>query len=104
MSTKKDSKGNKDIFCKIYVLALFTILIGLGLLLVFGGQRDYSQNENRYLEKFPSFSFSSYKEGEFQKSVEKAVTDQFPARDFFTGMSTAKGTSAASSVVWTILK
>ena len=75
-------------FRRIYVLLLFALFLGGGVVLVVKDQQDYAKIENRYLEKMPSFSVDAYLKGDFQKQMEKAVTDQFPNRDLFTGEST----------------
>ena len=76
------------VFKRVYVLVLVAFFLGGGVFLLLKDQADYSKNENRYLEKMPSFSFESYFDGEFQSKMDKAVTDQFPMRDVFTGLST----------------
>ena len=76
------------LFHKIYVIAFMAVFVCGGALVLFLGQNDYSKNENRYLEKLPSFSWDTYRKGEYQDKLEKALTDQFPMRDVLTGLST----------------
>ncbi|MBQ7200232.1 MAG: hypothetical protein IJS24_02535 [Eubacterium sp.] len=78
----------KSLFRIIYVVVLMCFFTGIGITIAVKPQTDYSRNENRYLEKLPALTWDSYKSGEFGEQFDKAVTDQFPFRDFFTGMST----------------
>ena len=78
----------KSVFHIIYVIVLMCFFTGIGITIAVKPQTDYSRNENRYLEKLPALTWDSYKTGEFGEQFDKAVTDQFPFRDFFTGMST----------------
>ena len=78
----------KSLFRIIYVVVLMCFFTGIGITIAVKPQTDYSRNENRYLEKLPALTWDSYKTGEFGEQFDKAVTDQFPFRDFFTGMST----------------
>lgn len=61
---------------------LFLLFIGalflLGLLLP---DRTFSEQENRYLQTAPRFTFSSLFSGKFTSAFESYLTDQFPFRD-----------------------
>ena len=81
-------KKKKNLFHILYVVILMAFFTGVGLTITLKPQSDYSRNENRYLEKLPALTWDSYKTGDFGEQFDKAVTDQFPFRDFFTGMST----------------
>ena len=66
----------------ITVIAVFLAFLGLLLLLhVILPDRDFSERENRYLERFPVFSFSALQSGEFTKQIESYTADHFPFRD-----------------------
>ena len=79
----------KKAFYVLYVTILIALFAGGGLFVLIKTPDEYSKNENRYLEKLPELSWDSYKKGDFQDQMEKAVTDQFPMRDVFTGLSTS---------------
>lgn len=79
----------KKTFYVLYVIILIALFAGGGLFVLFKTPDEYSKNENRYLEKLPELSWDSVKNGEFQKKVEKALTDQLPMRDVMTGLSTS---------------
>ncbi len=60
-----------------------------GLLMLVLPQREYSANENRYLDKLPEVNASEIISGEFQEKVSNAFNDQFFIRDFMAGLSTS---------------
>ena len=49
-------------------------------------KREFSENENRYLAKFPEFSIDALLDGSFNKGFESYITDQFLLRDQWVGM------------------
>lgn len=51
-------------------------------------KEEFSENENRALEKMPKYSFSSLKNGEYLEHLETYMNEHFPARDFFMGLKT----------------
>lgn len=51
--------------------------------------KSFSDEENRVLQKYPDFSFSSYMEGRYEKKLETYANDQFPLRNFFIKMKTS---------------
>lgn len=61
---------------------LFIIFISVfGILLIVLPDRDFSDNENRKLQQFPSVTLSKIVEGTFMTEIEDYVVDQFPFRD-----------------------
>lgn len=74
---------------KIYIIIIFIILAIPGVLALIPPQRDYSANENRYLDKFPKASASEILSGKFQDKFATAFDDQFFIRDKMTGLSTS---------------
>ena len=72
---------------KIIILAVFLGFIGAFLLLlVIMPDREFSQQENRYLQQLPDFSLDALTEGDFTADFEKYTTDQFPFRDAWTSL------------------
>ena len=61
------------------VFLLFLVL-GLLLLLLLP-DREFSEQENRYLAKPPRFRFTALLSGDFTRDAEDCITDQFPLRD-----------------------
>ncbi len=58
-------------------------LAGLLCVSLLAPDRDFSENENRTLAKFPTFTWEGLTSGEFTTEVETYLADQFPARDPF---------------------
>lgn len=69
----------------VFILALFAVAGGFTL---FSGEKEYSSNENRVLEKFPKFSMKSVLSGDYQDDLVSALNDQFAGRDIMMGIST----------------
>lgn len=66
----------------VILTVLFSALILLGVLAaLLLPDRSFSENENRYLAKFPAFTLSTVFSGKFMKEFETYVSDQFPGRD-----------------------
>ncbi len=75
-------------FHRIYfIVTIFIFSVG-GILFKALPQKDFSENENRYLSTFPKLSLEDYMSGDFQEDIEAATADQFICRDFWTGMAT----------------
>ncbi len=67
--------------------AVFCVFIAaLAILCAVTPSKDFSQNENRYLDQAPKFSFDSLFSGEFISDFESYVTDQFVFRDSWISM------------------
>lgn len=65
---------------------------GLGALVVwnlFTPTRAYSESENRYLQAFPSISWSRISSGEFAKEFDRFSSDQFPQREKWVALKTS---------------
>ena len=66
---------------------LFVGFIGvLFCLFLFLPDREFSEQENRYLQTAPRFSFSSLFSGDFTSDFESYTTDQFAFRDTWTSL------------------
>ncbi len=66
----------------IFVSALFCLFIfGFGIAFFVLSDRQFSQQENRYLSQFEAPTLDTLKTGEFMESFEDYVVDQFPLRD-----------------------
>lgn len=59
---------------------LLFLVLGLLLLLLLP-DREFSEQENRYLAQPPRFRFSDLISGSFTRGAEDCITDQFPLRD-----------------------
>lgn len=84
---KENSPEQRRADDKLHVFlaaVLVTVIIFVfSLLTVTGKDRDYSENENRYLAGKPQFSASSVANGKYMKDTESYLSDQFFGRDAF---------------------
>jgi len=72
---------------KKYFGIIFAIcILTFSILLVFLPKKDFSENENRYLEEFPSFNLDTLLDGSFMTDLEKYVQDHFPFRNTFVNI------------------
>ena len=66
---------------------IFLAFIGIFFLLnLIIPDKDFSENENRYLEQLPKFTFTKLFNGKFTSDFEDYVTDQFAFRDSWTAL------------------
>lgn len=66
----------------IFITALFCVFIfGFGIAHLILPDREFSDQENRYLSQFKAPTLSTLKDGKFMKSFEDYIVDQFPLRD-----------------------
>ncbi len=69
---------------QIVLIVLFALFIaGFGIFTLALPDKDFSENENRYLSKFPEFTAESFFEGDFGTDFETYLADQFPLREQF---------------------
>ena len=66
----------------VFITALFCVFIfGFGIFFFAAPDRDFSEQENRYLSQFVAPTWESLKSGKFMEDFEDYVVDQFPLRD-----------------------
>ena len=66
----------------IFITVLFCLfLFGFGVLHFILPDRDFSDQENRYLSQFKAPTPASLRTGDFMEDFEDYITDQFPLRD-----------------------
>lgn len=87
---RKNLSGTWDIkrFYGLYNFVFVALLLLLGGLTLFSAQKNFSENENRYLERKPEFSIKAVANGDYQEKMSRAMEDQFPARDFLMKAAT----------------
>lgn len=76
----------KNTIITIIVSLMSVILIVLMFMLP---KVSFSDNENRYLEKFPTFSFESLFNGSYTEKLKNYTTDHFPFREQFISLKTS---------------
>lgn len=69
------------------LLSVFILCFSVSFILI--EKDDFSENENRYLETFPTLTFEKLKEGIFTKELENYFADHFPLRDHFMNLRTS---------------
>lgn len=75
----------KKNFLSIFIIVF---VLGFALSFVFLPKKEFSENENRYLEKFPKFSFDNLLSGKYIEGLENYLADHFPLRDTFMSIKT----------------
>ncbi len=78
-------KITKYIIAFLFALTLFAGTVAFFLI----PKKDFSENENRMLAKFPDFEFKSLENGDFTKGLENYFKDHFPCRDGFMKIKTS---------------
>ena len=73
---------------KYISITISLIIITFSIWFILIDKKDFSDNEFRYLEKWPTLTFDSLFEGEYIKSLESYFTDHFPLRDNFVELKT----------------
>lgn len=73
---------------KLVTLILILIFMLLTIMLIFSDKKEFSTNENRYLESFPSFSLKGLFNGKYIENLENYLTDHFPFRNTFLSIKT----------------
>lgn len=65
------------------IVLFLAALYAVPALFAVGGDREFSENENRYLEQKPELSAEAVASGEYMEDAENYISDQFPARDLW---------------------
>ncbi len=65
----------------VQIILFLVFIVVLALLFLLVPDREFSEQENRYLTKAPKFSMESLVDGKFTSKFENYVTDQFYGRD-----------------------
>lgn len=78
----------KKKYSRIIAFIVSVIVLGLlGLFLVLP-KKEFSENENRYLQTFPKFKIKDFIKGDFIEDLESYLADNFPFRDGFMSIKT----------------
>ena len=72
---KKKNKFNKHYHILVIIMFFLPLLFIFGI--IFRGQREISDLENRSLVTFPKLTFNNFKNSIFQDDIESALSDQF---------------------------
>ena len=71
---------------KVVTVLLCIGMLSLSIWLLLSPKKDFSENENRYLAKFPALSAKGVLDGTYTESLSDWLADHFPKRDFFVGL------------------
>lgn len=66
---------------KIISIIITIIVISVVLMFMFVPKKEFSYNENRYLEKFPEVSIDNIMSGKFMNKLDSYIADNFPFRE-----------------------
>lgn len=76
----------KKSFKKLIFPVLFILSLCVVSAVTFLSTNNYSENEKRFLEPFPEFSWKNILSGDFQDKLETYMSDHIMGRDFFVGI------------------
>lgn len=68
-------------FNRIFFFAFILIWLGLTFTNFFIPKKNFSENENRYLDEMPNFSFDTLFNGQYMNSIDSCINDHFILRD-----------------------
>jgi hypothetical protein len=74
---------------KVLTITMLSYLAALLLLFAITPDRDFSEAENRMLQKMPDCTWESLISGKFNLAAENYLSDQFPGRDAWVGLKSA---------------
>ncbi|MGL4731057.1 MAG: DHHW family protein [Clostridium sp.] len=74
---------NNKLLNKIIAILFVIFFIGIVIFNIIIPTKEFSEQENRMLQKKPKFSMESLFEGKFTKKYEEYISDQFAFRDFW---------------------
>ena len=79
-------KTNKLNYNIIFFASFILIWFAVTIYNFFKPVSDFSENENRYLAKFPKAEVSTILDGTYMNDIENYINDRFVARDFWISM------------------
>lgn len=71
---------------KFFVISFGVFILTIGILIFLLPQREFSESENRYLARLPSFSAEAVFNGEYARGISDFYTDQVPFRNIATSI------------------
>ena len=88
MNNIMNNMKKKNLSIEMKIQSITVVIITALILLFFLAflickKQTFSEGENRYLQKFPAFSFTELKEGKYTQKLQDYLTDHFPLRDTF---------------------
>ncbi len=77
---------HNNIYVNSMVIMFICFIFGISILHIGIPDREFSEEENRILEKRPHISFNKIVNGRFASDFENYVSDQFPGRNMWIGV------------------
>ena len=90
-NNNNNNKYSKNSNLKNYIMAVCFLLFifGFAVASFISEDREFSENENRYLQQAPEFSWEKLKDGEFTTDIETYMSDQIFLKDELVSLKTA---------------
>lgn len=73
---------------KVIAITISILVLSFSCWFLINEKKEFSDNEFRYLQKFPEFSFDSLLNGDYIENIESYFTDHFPLRENFVSLKT----------------
>lgn len=73
---------------KIKIIIFIMLIFCITIISIFSKEKNFSENENRYLAQKPKFTFKTFKNGTYAEEYEEYITDQFIFRDNWISIKT----------------
>ena len=80
--------GVRNVGNVITVMTVTLAILIFGVWFMVSPKREFSESENRQLALWPTYTFQSLKDGSYMSSIQKYLSDHFPARDQFMTLKT----------------
>ena len=72
----------------IMIVCFLLFIFGFSVASFISEDREFSENENRYLQQAPEFSWKKLKSGEFTSDIESYMSDQIFMKDQLVSLKT----------------
>lgn len=80
--------GVRNVGNVITVMTVTLSILIFGVWFLASPKKEFSESENRQLALWPTYTFQSLKDGSYMSSIQKYLSDHFPARDQFMTLKT----------------
>lgn len=84
---------------KIFFIIFMTVWIILILLNIILPKQSFSEQENRYLTRFPQFNFEDFISGEYSEELDNYINDNFIFRNFWLKLNSFVQTSTGKTEI-----
>ena len=72
----------------IMIVCFLLFIFGFAVASFISEDREFSENENRYLQQAPEFSWKKLEKGEFTSDIESYMSDQIFMKDQLVSLKT----------------